>query len=692
MDADGTTYDRSNEAPEAETAPLRAGRRRTRMPIADRPDNVRPGVFEALYHIGVAIGGVLEPVGLARLVAEHARALLVTHAAGLWMFDERSGLLKALHLDGPRPYPDPRPSTGIIGRAFTQRKAVVVLDYATWEHAVLSARQVGDPPAMVAVPLLVGGRAIGVLAVGFPEPRQATPAAVKTLTLLAAQVAPALEAARLHDAAREELAERESNEEALRFQAKLLEAVEHALIALDLDGAISYWNRAAEKIYGWRSDEALGRNAQELLLPGGLSVPGDGIVARVAAGKSWSGEFSLLRRDGTVVPVLVSDSPVRDAAGRVIGLIGASIDISERVEATRRLKESEQRFRSMFEFHPDAVFVLDPTRRVTQANPGCARLSGFSLEEILSGRRVYDPPDKQERSIAFFAAALRGEPQQFESVIAHKDGHHVDIWTTQIPIVVEGQVTGVFGIARDITERRTARAALRASEQRFRAVWEHAADAMVLSDPDGIIQLVNPACGVLYSRETDELIGHDFALILPGTERANAELWHRELFAAPQPPPTFRNRVRRANGEECTVECRAEFVSHDGQRVGLITIIRDITERVRAEQERESLLQALAVAQQNVQQLLAQVLKPDPARSARRADLEARVASLTPRERDVLRQLAAGKTNQGIGQVLGLSPKAARNRVADVLAKLGVADRTAAAVVAVELGLTVPSS
>jgi len=240
------------------------------MPVTDRPDQVAAGIFEALHRIGVAIGGVLEPIGLARLVADRARALLVAEAVGLWVYDEQSDLLRALHLDGPRPYPDPPPGEGIVGRAFTRREAVVVLDYANWEHAILSAHQYGDPPTMVAVPLLVGGRAIGVLAVGFPEQSQATPVAVETLTLLAAQVAPAFEAARLYEAARAELAERRRNEEALRFQAQLLEAVEHALIALDLDGSIRYWNRAAETIYGWRPDEALGRNAQELLLPGGL--------------------------------------------------------------------------------------------------------------------------------------------------------------------------------------------------------------------------------------------------------------------------------------------------------------------------------------------------------------------------------------------------------------------------------------
>jgi PAS domain S-box-containing protein len=523
------------------------------MASADRPDQVPTGVFEALHQIGVAIGGVLEPLGLARLVAEHGRALLSADAVGLWVFDEQSNSLKAVHLENarvPLPVPDARPGEGLVGRAFTEREPVVVLDYANWEHALPLARQYSDPPAVVAVPLLVGGRAIGVLGVGFPEPHQATPAAVETLTLLAAEVAPAFEAARLYEAARAELAERRRTEEGLRFQAQLLEAVEHALIALNLDGTIRYWNRAAETLYGWRSAEVLGRKAGEVLVPEGLSAQGDEILSRLAAGESWSGEFTVRRRDGTIFPALVSDSPVRDAEGRLIGLIGASIDLSERVEAKRRLEESEQRFRSLFAHHPDAVFAFDPTGRVILANSGCARLSGYTVEEILSEPRAYAPLEELERGMAFFQAALRGEPQQFESFIVHKDGERLDVWTTLIPIVVDGRVAGVFGIAKDITERRKASEALRASEQRFRAVWEHAADAMVLSDPAGIIQLVNPACCALYGLSTDELIGQDFTLLLPETERVGAGQRHRALFAAADPPPTFRNLVPRSDGEE----------------------------------------------------------------------------------------------------------------------------------------------
>src|SRR6266550_3631267 len=165
-------------------------------------DHVPPGVFEALHQIGVAIGGVLEPLGLARLVAEHARALLSADAVGLWVNDEQSNSLKPLHLEN-------------------------------WVHPVPLGQPHGDRAGVVAVPLRVDGHAIGVLGVGFPEPQQATPAAIRTLTLLAAEVGPALEAARLYEAMRTELTERRRAEDSLRFQAQLLDAVEHALIAIN---------------------------------------------------------------------------------------------------------------------------------------------------------------------------------------------------------------------------------------------------------------------------------------------------------------------------------------------------------------------------------------------------------------------------------------------------------------------------
>src|ERR1700716_3609792 len=135
----------------------------TISPTADRSHRVPPGVFEALHQIGVAIGGVLEPVGLARLVSEHARALLSAYAVGLWLFDPHKHSLHALHLENggvQATMEDLRPGEGLVGQAFEQHEPVVVLDYEKWEHGLQHLRRDADPSAMVAVPMLVGGRAI----------------------------------------------------------------------------------------------------------------------------------------------------------------------------------------------------------------------------------------------------------------------------------------------------------------------------------------------------------------------------------------------------------------------------------------------------------------------------------------------------------------------------------------------------
>ena len=103
--------------------------------------------------------------------------------------------------------------------------------------------------------------------------------------------------------------------EAIRRQAQLLDTVGQAVIATGLDGTITYWNRAAEALYGWSAAEALGRSAA-LIVPTSLTQPEAAeIMAAIRAGASWSGEYMMQHRDGRVFPVLVSDVPIRDERG-----------------------------------------------------------------------------------------------------------------------------------------------------------------------------------------------------------------------------------------------------------------------------------------------------------------------------------------------------------------------------------------
>lgn len=132
-----------------------------------------------------------------------------------------------------------------------------------------------------------------------------------------------------------DITERKQAEAAIHFQAHLLNMVEQAVIATDITGSITFWNRFAEKLYGWTADEVLGRNISEVTPAPESQAQVADIMAHLRAGESWVSEFMVQRRDGTRFPALVIDSPVFDAQSKVIGIVGVSHDISAAKRAER---------------------------------------------------------------------------------------------------------------------------------------------------------------------------------------------------------------------------------------------------------------------------------------------------------------------------------------------------------------------
>jgi diguanylate cyclase (GGDEF)-like protein/PAS domain S-box-containing protein len=119
-------------------------------------------------------------------------------------------------------------------------------------------------------------------------------------------------------------------DEQLRFQARLLDAVGQSVIATDLEGKVLYWNRAAEEIYGWSSEEALGRSLRDLTVSEEALEKAEEVVSELRAGRAWSGETLLRRKGGSYVPVLGTATPLFDDRGNLVGMIGVSTDISQR--------------------------------------------------------------------------------------------------------------------------------------------------------------------------------------------------------------------------------------------------------------------------------------------------------------------------------------------------------------------------
>ena len=136
----------------------------------------------------------------------------------------------------------------------------------------------------------------------------------------------------------ENITERKRAENQILFQGHLLASVEQAIIATDLDGTITYWNPFAEKLYGWPAAQAVGRHIVDIVPSGATREQAVQVMKQLKAGHSWSGEFLVRHRDGTTFPMHVTDSPIRDENGRLIGIVGISIDIRERKKAERELQ------------------------------------------------------------------------------------------------------------------------------------------------------------------------------------------------------------------------------------------------------------------------------------------------------------------------------------------------------------------
>ena len=140
-----------------------------------------------------------------------------------------------------------------------------------------------------------------------------------------------------------DLTDRKRSEEALRFQAHLLDTVEQAVIATDLEGRITYWNHFAERLYGWPAAEAVGRDILEVTPADTSGAQAAEIMVRLAAGETWSGEFNVRRRDGTIFPAAVTDTPIQDESGRLVGVVGVSDDLTERKRGEAAVNAAERR-------------------------------------------------------------------------------------------------------------------------------------------------------------------------------------------------------------------------------------------------------------------------------------------------------------------------------------------------------------
>lgn len=138
----------------------------------------------------------------------------------------------------------------------------------------------------------------------------------------------------------------------------MLDAIGEAVIATDLAGTVTFWNAAAERMYGWRADEVIGRNVVDVTPSDASRDEAERLMACMRRGETWRGRFEVRRRDGSTFPALVTDTPLLDRAGRLAGIIGVSADLTD-LEATEQRARRGERHLAVAAFARTALQVPD---------------------------------------------------------------------------------------------------------------------------------------------------------------------------------------------------------------------------------------------------------------------------------------------------------------------------------------------
>ena len=274
----------------------------------------------------------------------------------------------------------------------------------------------------------------------------------------------------------------QAGEELRQSESRLRSLFEHAedfIVACRLDGTILNVNRAIEKTLGWSRDELIGQNISLIVTPASVEL-GHERVRRALAGEKLPKIFELeaIRRDGILVPAEGWAHFIRDAAGRPIEHLGVFRDITERRRAEEAIRESEARYRSLFDNANDSILTFTLEGVVTSVNRAYERLTDWTRDELIGlNWDVLIAPVDRERMADRTRRALAGEklPSQFEVRTLCKDGHVVPLeGRTRMQRDRDGRPTGFQGIYRDITERKRAEEALRESEERYRVMFAEA--------------------------------------------------------------------------------------------------------------------------------------------------------------------------------------------------------------------------
>jgi PAS domain S-box-containing protein len=422
------------------------------------------------------------------------------------------------------------------------------------------------------------------------------------------------------------------SEEARAKLAAIVEYSNDAIIGKSLDGTITSWNASAERLFGYRAAEMIGQSVTRIIPPNAHAQEAETLKQLGRGERVEHYETVRLAKDGRLVAVSLTISPVRDAAGTIIGAAKIARDITARKRAEEALRESAARYLALFRESTDGILIADiGTKTFKYANPALCRMLGYAEDELRTmGVPDIHPKEALQRVVAEFEALIRGNKTLATDIpCLRKDGSVVYVDINQIKITVDGMPCSV-GFFRDITERKRAEEALRNSELMLnemgriaevggwemdlitrRARWTKGTYDIVeigygdpVPGPDEHVSYYLPEYRPIVEGAMKKLIEEDVPLDFEAklrTAKGNIK-WCRALGKAVRKDDvcmkvygTFQNITERKQAEEALQESEGRFVQFM-RYLPAMTFIKDCERRIVFVNERVGQVFGLAAA------------------------------------------------------------------------------------------------
>jgi PAS domain S-box-containing protein len=257
----------------------------------------------------------------------------------------------------------------------------------------------------------------------------------------------------------------ESPDVAAYWLAAVVDSADDAIVTKTLTGVITSWNRGAERIFGYTADEAVGKPVT-MLIPDDHIDEEPAILSRIRVGERIEHyETVRVRKDGSLVDISLTVSPIRQPDGTIIGASKIARDISLRRQAEAELNKSRGQLETVFNNATVAIFVVDDRLHCTYMNPAAESLTGFTLAEV-QGRPLHyfvhhtrpDGTPYPLEECPIDRALPRNNREQGEEVFVHKDGTFRSVAFTASPLREAGVTVGTVIEVRDTTEEKRAAA------------------------------------------------------------------------------------------------------------------------------------------------------------------------------------------------------------------------------------------